>query len=1148
MAHASDVNEDDEEPTQRSAPSAAAPPSVPGDPAAAALSEPLAGVMDYSVCDASGTQWPLTALQTDPGTELYAEGVVHEAYSLSTAARVGPLTEWWVGDRGLCVGTSTGSYRLSSPLKTYAPLVPPVLEAWHLCKTIAVFVEENGDGTFDDLLSYIHEAEVPPGVPAFTAEALLRHADFVVDELTKLLQPDAAALQQSPAFKTLVDFSSFQRSKAASETDSAGSSVMASGSSQAEPATQASRCSQMTRLSQSFESARASKSAEHSKAATTPLVYNLFNNSDIAPREGRQKTPLGDSPLGGIDSQALARELTAREARWVGEGRRDGARTYYTAVDVGGMTFWPGDHVAVLRRRGDTALQICTLTSLFEKDGTMNAHGKFFRHGSDTFLGETANPCELFVVADCDTFPVKMIKCEVRLRLRVPAAARPGIGLTESLRRCLSAPRRAWQTDPDKRDTDFHLSAKSRDAQVQCPNCSRVVPKNEILGEVAKTDPHLWRYWYSSITVQGTQYNIGDFVFVVADAWPYPKWNMYDPPESNPEPEVDPDPDMFPEHYRKKLCAERSATGMFTSSEKPYGIGRVLDIVKVGFTSVSIKLRRLYRPEETFLPVDVARRKNWNELYWSDKTVEVHSGDLDGKCAVYHVSMLPEKVLRQNPVLRPDLFFFKQCYDPEHETMREPEGDVIPSLPAYSDADTGFIDSKWAIEIDPLAAKAFKLNNPGATVFTEDCNAMLESMMRGETKSPSGKLYPKKGEIDMIVGGPPCQGYSRMNRFSHTECSKFRVPSSLLVVSFLSYLDFFRPKFFVLENVAAFASFKKNLVLRVVFRTLLEMGYQCAFGVLQAGNYGVPQGRRRTIVFAAAPGQVLPQFPDPLFVFPKARYQMTVGQTTFAITAKRGAPFRPMSVWDALSDLPEIGSGTEGRSLELHYVLPPLSHYQRLMRAKAGKTLYDHVARAFGPLKHLQMQHIPKKRGADWRDLPNIEVTDSAGTVYPKLQYTHDDPKYGKSKTGALRGVCACAQGKKCGGAKKMDSLIPWCLPHTAYKNNQWAGLYGRLDMLGYFTTTVTSIDPISKQGRVLHPLQDRVVSVRECARSQGFPDHFRLCPPRPYKVDSMYKQVGNAVPPPLALALGLKVGEAVRKTLADAEPEGHDCAPSSNL
>lgn len=63
--------------------------------------------------------------------------------------------------------------------------------------------------------------------------------------------------------------------------------------------------------------------------------------------------------------------------------------------------------------------------------------------------------------------------------------------------------------------------------------------------------------------------------------------------------------------------------------------------------------------------------------------------------------------------------------------------------------------------------------------------------------------------------------------------------------------------------------------------------------------------------------------------------------------------------------------------------------------------------------------------------------------------------------------------------------LIPWCLPNTAKRHNQWKGLFGRLDREGNFPTSITDRQPMGKVGMCFHPQQDRIVTVRECARSQ---------------------------------------------------------------
>lgn len=95
---------------------------------------------------------------------------------------------------------------------------------------------------------------------------------------------------------------------------------------------------------------------------------------------------------------------------------------------------------------------------------------------------------------------------------------------------------------------------------------------------------------------------------------------------------------------------------------------------------------------------------------------------------------------------------------------------------------TGVSETHWAIEMWDPAAQAFRLNNPGTTVFTEDCNILLKLVMSGEKTNSLGQKLPQKGDVEMLCGGPPCQGFSGMNRFNSRTYSKFK---NSLVVSYL---------------------------------------------------------------------------------------------------------------------------------------------------------------------------------------------------------------------------------------------------------------------------------------------------------------------------------------------------------------------------
>lgn len=99
---------------------------------------------------------------------------------------------------------------------------------------------------------------------------------------------------------------------------------------------------------------------------------------------------------------------------------------------------------------------------------------------------------------------------------------------------------------------------------------------------------------------------------------------------------------------------------------------------------------------------------------------------------------------------------------------------------------SGISETLWAIEMWEPAAQAFRLNNPGTTVFTEDCNILLKLVMSGEKTNSLGQKLPQKGDVEMLCGGPPCQGFSGMNRFNSRTYSKFK---NSLVVSYLRSAD-----------------------------------------------------------------------------------------------------------------------------------------------------------------------------------------------------------------------------------------------------------------------------------------------------------------------------------------------------------------------
>ena len=313
------------------------------------------------------------------------------------------------------------------------------------------------------------------------------------------------------------------------------------------------------------------------------------------------------------------------------------------------------------------------------------------------------------------------------------------------------------------------------------------------------------------------------------------------------------------------------------------------------------------------------------------------------------------------------------------------------------------------------------------------------------------------------------------------------------------------------------------------------MRYQVGFGILQAGHYGVAQTRRRCILLASAPGYKLPKFPEPTHVFDykgceSSKVKIDGIEYTNSLRWTESAPFPTITIKDAISDLPPIRNGDQNNQMKYD---GPKTYFQQMMRKGCAKpnVMIDHICKPLSALNEKRIMCIPITPGSDWRDLPNKKVKLSNGEWAQELKYEYMDFEkglhpYTKTKTG----VCHCLEkpSAKCSNPENQDdTLIPWWMPHTGNTNNNYSGVYGRLAWDGFFPTTTTDPEPSRKAGRSLHPDQHRVVSVRECARSQGFPDHWTFCG----NLMEKHRQIGNAVAPPMGKAIGLEISKALSQS-----------------
>jgi len=144
-----------------------------------------------------------------------------------------------------------------------------------------------------------------------------------------------------------------------------------------------------------------------------------------------------------------------------------------------------------------------------------------------------------------------------------------------------------------------------------------------------------------------------------------------------------------------------------------------------------------------------------------------------------------------------------------------------------------------AIEIDALAAETYAMNHKSSTLWVKDIRkvAVTEVMK---------SLGLKPGQLDLLAGCPPCQGFSTMTTLNGKY--QMRDERNDLVLEFLRFVRGLRPKAVMMENVPGLLKDRRSAVLR---SELEKLGYTCRMEVLDASNYGVPQRRRRFVLMAA---------------------------------------------------------------------------------------------------------------------------------------------------------------------------------------------------------------------------------------------------------------------------------------------------------
>lgn len=267
-----------------------------------------------------------------------------------------------------------------------------------------------------------------------------------------------------------------------------------------------------------------------------------------------------------------------------------------------------------------------------------------------------------------------------------------------------------------------------------------------------------------------------------------------------------------------------------------------------------------------------------------------------------------------------------------------------------------------------------------------------------------------KGELDLIIGGPPCQGFTTAGRRSENDSR------NKLLANYVNALQEFFPRWFMMENVEGILTATKGDFIVDCVQGMISLGYTVFLKKVYMQEFGVPQRRKRVIIVGNREGKSF-DFPKPTILASGKLY-------------KNGT----LTLRDAIADIETVD-------------IPEINH---IRKAETG----------------IQLERISiLKEGQTMKDLPK------------ELQHK----SFAKR---ASRRVCDGTPSEKRGGS-------PSGLKRLIYDEP---------------SLTITG----SAMSEFVHPTQNRMLTVRECARIQTFPDNFRF-----FGTDNQQlQQIGNAIPP----------------------------------
>ncbi|KAK2003026.1 S-adenosyl-L-methionine-dependent methyltransferase [Colletotrichum falcatum] len=385
----------------------------------------------------------------------------------------------------------------------------------------------------------------------------------------------------------------------------------------------------------------------------------------------------------------------------------------------------------------------------------------------------------------------------------------------------------------------------------------------------------------------------------------------------------------------------------------------------------------------------------------------------------------------------------------------------------------GAIEMNWANDLDEKAIHTYMANTENTV---HPFAGSIDNLQRLALQGKFSKNVPLIGSVDFVSGGSPCPGFSRLT--NDKNAPKQRKNQSL-VAAFASFIDVYRPKFGLLENVMDIVQPKSKAdedVLNQLICAIVGLGYQAHFFMMEAWTYGSPQSRSRIFLCFAAPGLKLPEMPVHSHShYGSSKRCRTLGSLpngeSMVERIQMPTPFGFVSIAEATADLPDIMDG------KADYCVSFPDH----------RMAYSITRRARAQLSVIPMHPWGMNFRRTWDDGKGI-MTAAERQLFP-------------SQGDRVLSPTSRAWGR--------------AHPHSVMQ-----------------TVTTTPSPTDSRIGCIMHWSQNRVLSVMEVRRAQGFLDHeVILGQPK-----DQWRVVGNSVAREVSLALGLSFREAWLGSLIDGE------------